>query len=129
MTARVVVVVFAVALAAGVWVLREQTMTVRERTQPGTASRIEIEVDAEFGHLPSAKRPSDVAAALFNACLLDVRGTPSLPPERTGPSRFAVVVRPAMDDDHADQLRGCLEDWTTDHALADVVELRDYKER
>ncbi len=38
-----------------------------------------------------------------------------------GDGRYRVVLEPDLDQTDRRQLRGCIEDWTIDHLLVDVV--------
>ena len=54
-------------------------------------------------------------------CRLEITSDIIGPIRHDGNGTFRVVLEPALDQTDRRQLRGCIEDWTIDHLLADVI--------
>ena len=69
--------------------------------------------------------------ALFLICRLEVNSdlvgeVEPLPPRPDDDDAlYRAVLQPAMDQTNRRQFRGCLEDWTLDQLLVDVVAFED----
>jgi hypothetical protein len=113
--------VAAVALVAGVVVLRATTMTRHDDPPPGSETVVEFEIEAVRG-----ARADEMAAALLAACVTRVdadvvEGTWTA----LGDDEFGVRLGPALNQFARRELEGCLEDRTLDHAQAVVEVLED----
>lgn len=124
MTRGIVLAVAAVAVAVGVWFLREETMSVHVATPPG--SRTEVVVEATTRNSEPSASEQELTRALVLACRLEVDA--ELGAEgivELAPHTYAFALTPALDRSDGFQLRGCLQDLTIDHVLLQVVSFRD----
>ncbi len=113
--------VAAIALVAGVVVLRAVTMTRYDDPPPGSETVVEFEIEAVGG-----SQPDEMAAALLAAC--DTRVDADVVPGTwrvLDDDGFAARLSPALNQFARRELEGCLEDRTLDHAQAVVEELED----
>lgn len=121
---RVVATVVAlVAATAGIFVLREATIT-REVT---TASHTEMEVRLRIHTNEEGADPERLADSLFSLCRLQVDAVRSAGPEPVGGGVFAFRLRPTLDESDRRQLEGCIEDAHVDHVQGDVLTLRQVR--
>ena len=106
--------------------LREATLSTHQAIAAGSRSRSWSRSDprAGSGTRPRARwsRPCSSPAAS--------RSTPTWSASRAprGPTTtrpYRAVLEPAMDETNRRQFRGCLEDWTLDQFLVDVVAFED----
>lgn len=124
MTRGIVLAVAAVALAAGVWFLREETMSVHVATPAG--SRTEVVVEAATRNSEPSASEQELTRALVLACHLEVAA--ELGPEgivELAPHTYGFALTPALDRSDGFQLRGCLQDLAIDHVLLEVVSYRN----
>jgi hypothetical protein len=114
----------AIGLAAGligVFALREATLSTHGRIDP--ESRIALVVDARTEGGEPGQSLNEMVEALLYTCRLEVTSDLAGPIEieRQDEGRFRAVLQPALDETNRRQMRGCIEDWTIDHLLVDVV--------
>lgn len=109
-----------VLLAAGVWVLREETMSRHEDQPPD--SRTEVVVDV---HTNGADRhPAAMGRVLVDACQFEVNARMVAGSwEDRGDQRYRLVLRPALDDSDVQQFRGCIGDMRLNYVQAEVVRM------
>ena len=95
--------------------------------RPGSRSRSS---SPRAPRAPSQARPlPEMVEALLLTCRLEVTSDLAGPIRDDGDGRFRVTLAPALDQTDRRQFRGCLEDWTIDHLLVDVVSLRGHRGR
>jgi hypothetical protein len=114
----------AIGLAAGVLgvlALREATLSTHGPVAPD--SRVEVVLEAETRHREFGQTLPEMVEALLLSCRLEVSSDVVGPIRSEGNGRFRAVLQPALDETNEKQLRGCLEDWTLDSLLADVVSI------
>jgi len=117
-----VVVLAALGLGAGVVAvsaLREATLSTHERMDPD--SRVEVVVRARTEGGEPGQTLQEQVEALFLTCRLEVTSDLAAPVREVGDGRFEAVLRPDLDETNRRQFRGCIEDWTIDHLLVDIV--------
>ena len=123
MTTRPSHLVFgAVGLALGVigvWALREATLSTHGRIDPSTQIELVIRARTEGGE--RGQSLDEMVEALLFTCRLEVTADIAGPIQPEGNGKFRAVIEPDLDQTDRRQLRGCLEDWTIDHLLVDVV--------
>ena len=109
--------------------LREATLSTH---QPVAAdSQVEVVVEVESEHRERGQSEDELIEALVLTCRLEVNsdlvGEIEALPERADDddALFRAVLQPAMDQTNRRQFRGCLEDWTIDQLLVDVVRFED----
>ena len=116
--------------AFAVLALREATLSTHERVDPD--SQTEVVVEAETDHAERGQTVAEMTQAIMLTCRLEVssdlvgdielvetEGDPAVDEDQEGV--FKAVLQPALDDTNERQFRGCLEDWTIDQLLVDVV--------
>ncbi|HEX7132247.1 MAG TPA: hypothetical protein VF228_06705 [Iamia sp.] len=111
-----------VGLAIGVvavLALREATLSTHERDDPRSEVELVIEARTEGGE--PGQTLAEMVDALLLTCRLEVTSDLVGPIRDEGGGRYRAVIRPALDATDRRQLRGCIEDWTIDHLLVDVV--------
>lgn len=116
------IVLGAVGLAlgiVGVWALREATLSTHGRIDPATHVEVVIRARTEGGE--RGQSLDEMVEALLLTCRLEVTSDIAGPIVDEGDGRYRVVLEPDLDQTDRRQLRGCIEDWTIDHLLVDVV--------
>jgi hypothetical protein len=113
--------VAAIALVAGVAVLRATTMTRYDDPPPGSETVVEFEIG-----VAGEAQPDEMAAALLAACDTRVdadviEGTWTVLDHDV----FGARLSPALNQFARRELEGCLEDRTLDHAQGVVEVLED----
>ena len=109
----------AALLAAGVWTLREETMSRHEDQHPDSRMEVVVDVSTSGG---GARRADAMGRALVDACQFEVNAhVVEGSWEARGDERFRVVLRPALDDSDVQQFRGCVGDIRLNHVQAEVV--------
>jgi hypothetical protein len=120
--ARIVLgVVGLVVGVVGVLALREATLSTHQGVPDGSTSEIVVRA-REHGGEPGQSLQEMVEAVLLT-CRLEVSSDLRGPITPVGDDRFAAVLEPALDQTNRRQFRGCIEDWTVDQVLVDVVSL------
>ena len=112
----------AAGLALGVLAvvaLREATLSTHEPVEP--SSSVVLIVHARTEGAERGQTLDEMVQALVLMCRLEVTADIEGPIRDEGDGRFRTVLQPALDHTDRRQLRGCLEDWTIDHLLVDVV--------
>lgn len=114
-------VVAAGLLAAAVFALREATQSRHVETHPD--SRSVFVLDASTNRAEPGRTARQMAAAQVRFCRLEVTADLIGPiqPLPDDPTRFRVVMQPALDDTDRSQFEGCVEDWLLDHLRLRVV--------
>ncbi len=109
--------------------LREATLSTH---QPIAAdSQVEVVVEVESEQRERGQSEDELIEALVLTCRLEVNsdlvGEIEALPERADDDDdlYRAVLQPAMDQTNRRQFRGCLEDWTIDQLLVDVVRFED----
>jgi hypothetical protein len=126
------VVLGAIGLILGglaVFALREATLSTHE---PIVAdSQVEVVVEVETEGRERGQTEDELIEALFLTCRLEVNSdlvdeVEALEPRADDDDPlYRAVLQPAMDQTNRRQFRGCLEDWTIDQLLVDVVHFED----
>lgn len=116
---RLVVVLTAiVALAAGVFGMRELTQNRPDVVRAGSATTVTFSVSTR-----DYQRGEPAAAdALWAVCSSTVPGHVSSPVEASG--EWSVTIEPAIGEHGENRLVGCLEDLTLDRVVGDVLAVR-----
>ena len=120
------VVLGVVGLVAGVLAvgaLREATLSTHQPIPSDT--RIELVVDARERGSEPGQTLVEMVESKVRECRREVNSDIVGEVESEGEGRYRVVLAPTMDQTNRRQFRGCLEDWTIDHVLLDVVSLDD----
>ena len=117
---------------AGVLALREATLSTHQRVPPG--SRTVVVVESETDHGERGQTVTEMTEALLLTCRLEVtsdlvgeievvetEGDLSVDEDQFGV--FRAVLQPSLDETNERQFRGCLEDWTMDQLLVDVLRI------
>jgi hypothetical protein len=117
---------------AAVLALREATLSTHQPVAPD--SQTEVVVESETDHAERGQTVTEMTQAIMQTCRLEVSsdivgeiepvetaGDPSLDEDQQGV--FRAVLQPALDETNERQFRGCLEDWTIDQLLVDVIRI------
>ena len=118
---KALAVVSALLLCVGVIWLRENTESEHYDTHP--ASTVTIVVDADTHGAEPTQSVREMTEAQLTLCRLEVNSDPIRAIEQLDddPTRFRVVLRPALDDTDHVQYQGCVEDWLLDHLRLRIV--------
>lgn len=104
-------------LAAGVFALRDATMSVHSRQHPD--SRLEVVLEAELRGSEAGQTLEEYTWAKVLSCRTEIGRSDPVGPLEALPdadeTRFRLVLQPSLDDTDRKQFRGCMEDWTIDH--------------
>ena len=107
---------------ASVLALKEATLSTHHVVDPETRAVVVLEArsrGAERGRPLSA-----MVETLLLQCRLEVAHTEMVGEiEDQGDGRFEATFRPSLDETNQRQLRGCLEDWSIDHLMIDVLSI------
>jgi hypothetical protein len=115
-----------VGLAVGVFgvvAVRDATLSTHQPAVPG--SEVEVVVSARSEGAERGQSLPELVEALLLTCRLEVPADLAGPIRDDGDGRFRVTLAPALDETDRRQLRGCIEDWTIDQLLVDVVSFED----
>lgn len=104
---------------AAVLALREATLSTHQPVAEGSRTRLVLEAETEGGE--AGQSVDEMIEAVVLACRLEVSSDLATPMEAMGDGLFAAELTPALDQTNERQLRGCLEDWSIDHLLVDVI--------
>ncbi len=117
---------------AGVLALREATLSTHEPVPPD--SRTTVVVESESEHAERGQTVTEMTEALLLTCRLEVtsdligeievvetEGDLSVDEDQVG--IFRAALQPALDETNERQFRGCVEDWTIDQLLVDVLHI------
>lgn len=112
-----------VGVTVGILLVRDLTQSTHSAQPPD--SRLEVVVDADSRAGEPTQALHEMTTAQVVMCRLEVSGDPvgdvvSLPDD---PTRFRVVLQPALDETDRTQYRGCLEDWRIDHLRLRVISM------
>jgi len=100
--------------------LAKATQNRADGLRQGTRSEIVLEVETR-----NVYDPDSAARGLWGTCqqTVDHKRTRSF--EALGDGRFSIIVEPAIGEHDENRLVGCLEDFTIDRVIGNVVEIRD----
>jgi hypothetical protein len=119
---RVVLGTIGIALGgASVLALKEATLSTHHVVDKDTRAVIVLEArskGAERGRPLSA-----MVETLLLQCRLEVAHTELEGEIQHRGDRFEATLRPSLDETNQRQLRGCLEDWSIDHLMIDVLSI------
>ena len=108
--------------AIGVLALREATLSTHRKVTE--AARTTIVIEAEIKGTEHNQTLDETVEAIAGRLpprgQLRSRGRPAAVRRRRSTRRASC---PALDESNRRQFRGCLEDWTLDHLLVDVLSL------
>ena len=120
--------------AAAVLALREATLSTHQPV--GRGSQTEVVVESETDHAERGQTVAEMTEAIMLTCRLEVtsdlvgeievvetEGNAAVAEDQEG--IFRAVLAPALDDTNERQFRGCLEDWTIDQLLVDVLRIEE----
>jgi hypothetical protein len=116
----------AVGLAVGglgLMAVRDATLSTHQPAVPG--SEVEVVVSARSEGAERGQSLPELVEALLLTCRLEVPADLAGPIRDDGDGQFRVTLAPALDKTDRRQLRGCIEDWTIDQLLVDVVSFED----
>lgn len=118
----IAVLVGVALLAAGIVLLREETMSTHVEGRPGSRTAVVIVADTTNAERSSTER--ELAYALVVTCRLEVVAELTEDVlEEVRPHVYRFALTPALDESDEDQLVGCLEDMRIDHLQLEVVEI------
>ena len=103
--------------------VRDATLSTHVPAVPG--SQVDLVVSARSEGAEPGQTLSEQVQALLLTCRLEVPADLSGPIRDEGGGRFRVTLEPALDETDRRQLRGCVEDWTIDQLLVDVIGFED----
>jgi len=109
--------------------LREATLSTHQAIAASSTVEVVVEVESEGRERNQSE--GEMIEALFLICRLEVNSdlvgeVEPLPPRPDDDDTlYRAVLQPAMDQTNRRQFRGCLEDWTLDQLLVDVVAFED----
>lgn len=109
--------------ALGVNALREATLSTHDAVPED--SRAELVFTARAHEAQRSQTLEELVEALVLACRLEVDSDVVGRIEHDGHGTFRATLAPALDQTNRRQFRGCLEDWTIAHLVADVVSLQE----
>ncbi len=109
--------------ALGTLALREATLSTHEADVAG--STVDLIVSARSEGAERGQTLPEMVHALLLTCRLEVTSDLVSPIHDEGDGRFRVTLQPALDQTDRRQLRGCVEDWTIDQLLVDVIAFED----
>lgn len=127
MRRAILALVLVVAGVLAVDMLGDLTQTRGDPIVPGSRSEVTLELDAQrykhdldaaAGHLVAA------CAGSTGSVVLDERGV-----ERVERGVYRFSVEPSLGVENRRKLTGCLEDFTVDRLLADVVSVETFSPR
>ena len=105
--------------AIGVLALREATLSTHRKVTE--AARTTIVIEAEIKGTEHNQTLDEIVEAIVVACRLEVSSDLEGDPRPLGDGIYEASLVPALDESNRRQFRGCLEDWTLDHVLVDVL--------
>jgi hypothetical protein len=103
--------------------LREATLSTHQPVPPDSILEVVLEVETRGEERTQSAR--EFTDALVATCRLEINSDPVGPVEPAGPDLYRFAVRPSLDQTDRRQFRGCLEDWTVDHVLVDVMSMEE----
>ncbi len=109
--------------AAGVLALREATLSTHQPVDPD--SRLELLLEVEVRGAERTQTPIEITEALLLTCRLEVNVDPVAEVEHVDTDVYRAVVQPSLDETDRRQFKGCLEDWSLDHVLVDVLDMEE----
>lgn len=120
---RVLLALVGVAVGVGATLaLREATLSTHQHVSRHTHAVIVLDAETKGGE--PGQTLEEMVTAILLTCRLEVGRSDLKSLRHDGDGRYTARLEPGMDQTNARQLRGCLEDWTTDHVRIDVVAFR-----
>jgi hypothetical protein len=107
----------------GVVAVRDATLSTHQPPVPG--SEVEVVVAARSEGAEQGQSLPELVEALLLTCRLEVPADLAGPIQDDGGGQFRVTLAPALDKTDRRQLRGCIEDWTIDQLMVNVVSFED----
>ena len=107
----------------GVAALRDATLSTHQPAVPG--SEVEVIVTARSEGAERGQTLPELVEALLLTCRLEVPADLASPIRDDGDGQFRVTLAPALDKTDRRQLRGCIEDWTIDQLMVNVISFED----
>jgi hypothetical protein len=86
---------------------------------------VEVVVSARSEGAERGQTLPELVQALLLMCRLEVPADLTSPIRDDGDGQFRVTLAPALDQTDRRQLRGCIEDWTIDQLMVNVVSFED----
>jgi hypothetical protein len=114
------VVALGAATVIGVLALADATQNRADNTKPGTRSELLLEVETRGSYDPHV-----AAQGLWAICHQTVDRVTLESFEALNDGRFSIVVEPAIGEYAQRRVVGCLEDFTIDRVIGDVIEVRE----
>jgi len=111
---------FGAVIVVAVLGLADATQNRADGLKSGTRSEVVLEVETRDVYDPEV-----AAHGLWGTCQQTVDHKRLRSFEARGDGRFSIVVEPAIGEHDERRLVGCLEDFTIDRVLGNVVEIRD----
>jgi hypothetical protein len=108
---------------AAVLAVRDATLSTHQPVVPG--SQVELLVAARSEGAEPGQTLPELVEALLLTCRLEVPADLASPIRNDGRGQFRVTLAPALDQTDRRQLRGCIEDWTIDQLMVNVVSFTD----
>jgi hypothetical protein len=119
---RVVLAVVGLVVGAiGVLALREATLSTHRTVTD--AERTTLVIEAEVKGTEHNQTLDETVEAILTACRLEVSSDLEGDPRPLGDGVYEASLVPPLDESNRRQFRGCLEDWTLDHLLVDVLRI------
>jgi hypothetical protein len=109
--------------AVAVLALREATLSTHQPIDPD--SRLDVVLEVEVRGAERTQTPFEITEALLLACRLEVNVDPLGEVEHVDTDVYRTTLQPSLDETDRRQFKGCLEDWTIDHLLVDVLEMEE----
>ena len=109
--------------AVGVMAVRDATLSTHQPVVPG--SEVEVVVSARSEGAERGQTLPELVEALVLTCRLEVPADLAGRIRDEGGGRFRFTLAPALDRTDRRQLRGCIEDWTIDQLMVNVVSYQD----
>jgi hypothetical protein len=107
----------------GLLALRDATLSTHEPVDAD--SKIELVVAARAHGAEEGQSLDEMVEALVLTCRLQVSSDLDGPIHSEGNGQFRATLAPSMDRTDRRQFRGCLEDWTIDRLMVDVISLSE----
>ena len=115
----------------GVLALREATLSTHQPVSP--SSQVEVVMEAETRHRERGQTVEEMVEALVLSCRLEISSDvvgeieeldqSSEDDEDDDERVFRAVLQPGFDETNERQFRGCLEDWSLDQLLVDIIRI------
>jgi len=111
---------FGAVLVVAVLGLADATQNRADGLKSGTRSEVVLEVETRDVYDPEV-----AAQGLWGTCQQTIDHKRLRSFESLGDGQFSIVVEPAIGEHDERRLVGCLEDFTIDRVVGNVIEIRD----